>query len=88
MDNLIKRILLLWLLSMAILHVSAYDFEEGGIYYNILPYAQVLGITELLYKALSDRKLKLDDKYLHNRYAIGDTLEQFKVVDSQNRRTH
>ena len=49
---------------------------------------RVLGITELLYKALSDRKLKLDDKYLHNRYAIGDTLEQFKVVDSQNRRTH
>ena len=49
---------------------------------------RVLGITELLYKALSDRKLKLDDKYLHNRYAIGDTLEQLKVVDSQNRRTH
>lgn len=49
---------------------------------------RVLGITELLYKALSDRKIKLDDKYLHNRYAIGDTLEQFKIVDSQNRRTH
>ena len=49
---------------------------------------RVLGITELLYKALSDRKMKLDDKYLHNRYAIGDTLEQFKIVDSQNRRTH
>lgn len=37
MGNILKRILLLWILSMAILHVSAYDFEEGGIYYNILP---------------------------------------------------
>lgn len=35
--NIMKRFLLLWILSMAILHVSAYDFEEGGIYYNILP---------------------------------------------------
>lgn len=35
--NVIKRILLLWLLSMAILHVSAYDFEVDRIYYNILP---------------------------------------------------
>ena len=49
---------------------------------------RVLGITELLYKALSDRKLKLDDKYLHNRYAIGNTLEKFKIVDSQNRSIH
>lgn len=46
MDNLIKRILLLWLLSMAILHVSAYDFEEGGIYYNILPYGHLVEVTK------------------------------------------
>lgn len=37
MDNLMKRIFLLWFLSMAILHVSAYDFEVDRIYYNILP---------------------------------------------------
>ena len=35
--NVIKRFLLLWILSMAILHVSAYDFEVDRIYYNILP---------------------------------------------------
>ena len=28
---------MLWFLSMAILHVSAYDFEVDRIYYNILP---------------------------------------------------
>ena len=49
---------------------------------------RVLGITELLYKALSDRGMKLDDKYLNNRYAIGDTLEQFTTTDRQIRRTH
>ena len=32
-----KRFFLLWFLSMAILHVSAYDFEVDRIYYNILP---------------------------------------------------
>ena len=31
---------------MAILHVSAYDFEEGGIYYNILPYGHLVEVTK------------------------------------------
>lgn len=46
MDNLIKRFLLLWILFMAILNVSAYDFEEGGIYYNILPYGHLVEVTK------------------------------------------
>ena len=35
--NIMKKFLLLWVLSMVILHVSAYDFEVDRIYYNILP---------------------------------------------------
>jgi len=44
--NIMKRFLLLWILSMAIMHVSAYDFEEGGIYYNMLPYGHFVEVTK------------------------------------------
>lgn len=43
--DVIKRFLLLWILSMAILHASAYDFEVDGIYYNILPEGMSVEVT-------------------------------------------
>lgn len=44
--NIIKRFLLLWILSMAILHVSADEyFEEGGIRYHMLSYGYFIEVT-------------------------------------------
>lgn len=67
--NIIKRFLLLWILSMAILHVSAYDFEEGGIYYNILPDGLSVEVTagDEKYNVYGDQfDIVIPEKVEHN----------------------
>lgn len=64
-----KRFLLLWILSMAILHVSAYDFEEGGIYYNILPDGLSVEVTagDEKYNVYGDQfDIVIPEKVEHN----------------------
>lgn len=67
--NIMKRFLLLWILSMAILHVSAYDFEEGGIYYNILPDGLSVEVTagDEKYNVYGDQfDIVIPEKVEHN----------------------
>lgn len=67
--NIMKRFLLLWILSMAIMHVSAYDFEEGGIYYNILPDGLSVEVTagDEKYNAYGDQfDIVIPEKVGHN----------------------
>lgn len=67
--NIMKRFLLLWILSMAILHVSAYDFEEGGIYYNILPDGLSVEVTagDEKYNVYGDQfEIVIPEKVEHN----------------------
>lgn len=67
--NIMKRFLLLWILSMAILHVSAYDFEEGGIYYNILPDGLSVEVTagDEKYNVYGDQfDIVITEKVEHN----------------------
>lgn len=67
--NIMKRFLLQWILSMAILHVSAYDFEEGGIYYNILPDGLSVEVTagDEKYNVYGDQfDIVIPEKVEHN----------------------
>lgn len=54
---------------MAILHVSAYDFEEGGIYYNILPDGLSVEVTagDEKYNVYGDQfDIVIPEKVEHN----------------------